>query len=789
MKLFILLTLLLSSTLGYAQSTVSGKITDLQGEPLVGTAVFFKGTTTGTISDFNGNYEITSNASEKTLVFTFIGYETQEIDFEGKRQVNVVLKETNESLSEVTVKGFTGVVGKSRKRTESVQRTPETLTALNAKGIENAGIVDISSFSSLVPNLKFNTAQAVGFNFVTIRGIPQLRGGDAPLAFVVDGVTIPEPSLLSQELYDLALVEVVKGPQGALYGKNAIGGAVNVYTKDPTNKMSNKVKLGYGNGNSKVAQIVSSGAIKKDKVFYRVSGQYKESDGLLTNEYLDEKVDFKKDINLRAQLKARVTEDFTISATYQHFNMEGGAAYYSVNPNGLPVEDGSYGGVLDPNPKEGNNVIVSDVLGKSDMINNYANIKMDYLFDKVKLQSITSYNNVERSSFGDLDFLPYDIFTQNEKNSTRTFNQEIRLTDNSNGLLNWSLGGFYQNNEEDLIQNGTETYDDGSGNWVTDEYAVSDLTNKTETFALFGFADYKITDKLTASAGFRFDMDKFSQDDYLFVTQASRDNNEFQPKVSLSYQATENILAYANYGRGYRTGGFNPEATDLFNRDFDDETTDNYELGFKTTSWNKRLIINASGFYTSFKNQQQFILDLNSFISGIYNYNESEILGFEVETRVRISKYLDLFANYGLVNATIIDGGSTGGDNGDATDNSAYNGKSTPFVPTDNFNIGLESSFPLTKTIKFNGFVNLDRTGKTFWHESNTAAVTSDAYSLLSARIGFAYKTWNLDFWGNNLMNTQYYQEFSPGQYVGSPDDVAWRGQPLSVGTAISFKF
>lgn len=786
MKLKIIIALLLSSTLVFAQSKISGKISDQQGEALVGATIVFKGSTQGSISDFNGNFEIAKNDNDNILCISFIGFDSQEITIEGQNQINVVLTESSESLNELTVKGFTGVVGKSRKRAEAVQNTPETLTALNAKGIENAGIVDLSSFSSIVPNLKFNTAQAVGFNFVTIRGIPQLRGGDAPLAFVIDGVTIPEPSLLSQELYDLALVEVVKGPQGALYGKNAIGGAVNVYTKDPTNKISNKVKLGYGNGNSKLGQFVSSGAIVKDKAFYRVSAQYKDSDGLLTNEYLNEKVDFKKDINLRAQLKAHITEDFTVSGTYQYFNMEGGAAYYSVNPTGY---EGYEGGVLDPNPKEGNNVIVSDVLGKSDMINNYANFKMDYAFDKFKIQSITSYNNVERSSFGDLDFLPIDIFTQNEQNASRTFNQEIRLTDNLSGPLSWSLGGFFQNNEEDLIQNGTETYEDDNGDWVTDDYAVSDLTNKTETFALFGFADYKITDKLTASAGFRYDMDKFSQDDYLFITEASRDNNEFQPKFSLSYQATDDILTYANYGRGYRTGGFNPETTDLFDRDYADETTDNYELGFKSTLWNDRLIFNASGFYTSFKNQQQFILDLNTFISGIYNYEESQILGFEVETRVRLTKYLDFFANYGLVDATIIDGGMTGGEDGNNTDNTVYNGKYTPFVPTDNLNFGLESSFPISKEITFNGFINLDRTGKTFWHESNTTAVTSDAYSLLSARIGFTYKTWKLDFWGNNLTDKQYYQEFSPGQYAGSPDDVGWRGQPLSVGSAISFKF
>jgi iron complex outermembrane receptor protein len=782
MRNYILLILLLFGNVSFAQQvTVTGKLITEDGEALPSASIIEKGTQNGVITDFNGNYEITLSGNDASIVFSFIGYESKEVLLNGNQHIDVVLIQSSESLSEVKVQGFAGIVGKSRKRTEAIQSTPESVIALNSEGIENAGITNVSSFSSLVPNLKFNTSQEIGLNFIAVRGIPQVRGGDAPLAFVIDGVTIPDPSLLSQELYDLALIEVVKGPQGALYGKNAIGGAVNIYTKEPTNTMSNKIKLGLGNGNQKEVQFISSGALKKDKVFYRFSTQYKDFDGLLTNEFLDEKVDFRKDFNIRGQIKARITNDFTISGTYQYFDLDGGASYYSVNPTGNTDGSGTPGGILDPNPKSGNNVIVSDLLGTSDMINNYGNVKMEYAFGKVNLQSITSYNKVEKSMNGDLDFLDYDLYTQNSLTDTKTFNQEIRVSNkNTNSKLDWSLGGFYQHTEKERVENGTE---EGYA------YAVSDYINKVKTFAFFGFADYKLTEKLTFSAGFRFDIDHFSQDDFLFETTSSRDNNEFQPKVSLSYQASENTLLYANYGRGYRTGGFNAQATDLFNRDFKDEITDNYEFGFKTSSWNNRLLFNGSAFYTNFKNQQQYILDLNTFVSGIYNYNESEILGFELEARLRLTNFLDVFANYGYTNAEIIDGGTTGGEDGTTTDNTQYNGKKTPFVPVDNFSVGVESSVQISKELKFTGFLNLDTTGKTYWHESNRDAFTTDKYSLLNARLGLEYKNLKFEVWGNNLTDKQYYQEFSPGEFVGSPDDVAWRGQPLAVGTAISVKF
>jgi len=227
----------------------------------------------------------------------------------------------------------------------------------------------------------------------------------------------------------------------------------------------------------------------------------------------------------------------------------------------------------------------------------------------------------------------------------------------------------------------------------------------------------------------------------------------------------------------------------LFNKDFDSETSDNYELGIKTSFWNDRVILNGAGFYTLLNNQQQYILDLETFVAGVYNYDKSNVLGFEIDARIRTSKFLDIFANYGYTNAEIIEGGKTGGENGDATDNSQYDGNKTPFVPVDNFSVGLESTIPITKDVKFTGFLNLNQTGKTYWHESNLETLITDAYSLLDARLGLAYKRFGIELWGRNLTDTQYYQEFSPGQFVGSPDDVGWRGQPRSLGLALELRF
>lgn len=787
MKKSILFLLLLCSAVAFSQNTIMGKVTDIKGEPLPGASVIEKGTSTGVVTDFNGNYEISVSSKEAVLLISFIGFENLEVQIENSNQIDIELNESAESLNEVTIQGFSGIVGKSRRRTETIQTTPESVTAINSEGIENLGVNNVANFANLVPNLKLNTSQAAGINTLTVRGIPQIRNSDAPVAFVIDGVTVPDPSLLNQELFDLALIEVVKGPQGALYGKNAIGGAINIYTKEPLNKAKHNLKLGAGNGGGGLAQFISSGAIKKDKVFYRASTQFTNFNGLLTNEYLNEKVDFSREFNARAQIIARITDNFKMTLAAQFMNIDAGAAYYSVNPTGNVWVEGEPGGYLDPNPKKGNNIISMDEPGKSNLQNLFTNLNLEYILNNVKIQSVTAYNHVDRSLSGDLDFTPFNDFTQGETADTKTFNQELRFSNlNTDADFNWTAGGFYQKLEKDFFQDGL------SRDFDLDElfYGIAaDVTNTTSTFAAFGFVDYSISEKFTLSVGLRYDNDTFKQVDHLSGETNERTNNIFQPKGSISFQATKDALIYANYGRGYRTGGYNPATTDRFNREYKDELTNNYELGFKTSWWNNRFILNGSVFYTDYKNQQQYVFDLDTFYAGNYNYDESRIIGFEVDLKVRLFKYLDLLANYGFVDSEISEGGTTGGENGDATDLSAYNGNKTPFVPVDNFNIGLETNFPINDNIDFNANINLNNTGKTYWEENNAPEFTTSAYQLLDARASISFSNMTIAIWGKNILDTQYYTEYIPGSIFGATDDYGWRGRPATYGATFSIDF
>ncbi|NNF35083.1 MAG: TonB-dependent receptor [Saprospiraceae bacterium] len=773
MKKHIYLLFLLLTTFSYAQQhTVSGKITDSSGEALIGTSILEKGTSNGTVSDFNGNYELTVSSADATIVVSYIGYVNVEVILEGQNRLDITMNEAVQELEEVVVTGFSGVVGRARKRTESIQRTPESVTALNSEGIEKAGIGNITDFAQLVPNLKLSETQAAGVNFLIVRGIPQIRNADAPVAFVIDGVTIPDPSLLNQELFDLALIEAVKGPQGALYGKNAIGGAINIYSKEPTNTFKNKLKLGYGNGNAFTGQFISSGAIQEDKVFYRLSTQYQNFDGLLTNDFLDKKVDFSKDLTLRGQIIANLSSNLKATVTAQYIDTEAGATYYSISPSS--VNNDGWLEALDPNPEDGNNVISQDVFGESELKNLFTSVNLQYKFDKVKLQSITAYSDVQRMTVGDLDFTEVFVLDQGETNDTKSFNQELRLTSlASDSKVSWSLGGFYQNVERPFFQ---------SDALLSAEWAVTDYTNTVTTLALFGFMDYQLSEKLTAALGVRYDNDNFEQDDRLGDVVNERSNNILQPKVSLSYQANESVMLYTNYGRGYRAGGFNPQVTDLYNGDYKDELSDNYEIGFKTSSWNNRFLFNGSVFYSNFKDRQQFAVATEFFIPGNFNYEKSTIVGFEIDTKLRPSKYLDVLFSYGFVDSKIDEGGFTGGANGMTTDLNQFNGNITSFVPRNNFNFGLASSVNVTEKATLDVSVNLNGTGKIYWSDFNSDDTTSDGYQLLDAQASITVDKIQFTLWGRNLLNKQYYLEYDPFGF-------GWRGQPATYGATIGIEF
>ena len=555
MKQFLLLSLLLFFSTAFAQKVViHGNVSDNR-DVLVGVSIVEKGTTNGTSTDFDGNFSINVNENS-TLVFSYIGYKTQEIAISGKQTLNIILEEDASQLDEVTIKGFSNVIGQARRRAESVQNIPESVVTFTSESIEAKGIENIQTFSDHIPNVNFTTSQNIGNNFITVRGISHIRNGESPIAFVVDGVTLPDANLINQELFDVALIEVVKGPQGALYGKNAIAGAINILTNQPTNNFKNKIQFGYGSGNLFKTQLSSSGPLVKDKLFYRLSGTYKKGDGVIDNQTLNKPVDFSEDLTLRGQLKANFSNTVSATLTAQLIDAKAGAVYYAS-----PINDETPGDLIGNGQPDNfdNYAIVGDQFGESSLKGFYGNAKLSIKLDHVKITSSTTINKGDRNHVGDLDFTANDVLRQIQDSNSDTFNQEIKVSSvASDSKISWDVGAFYQNSDKLLFTKATADFGffvaPFQGTGVQSDFASSDFTNTYKTLAAFGFLDYKVSEKFTISAGLRYDNDDISQDNRTLNLNPNRTDSQLQPKLSLALKATDDMLMYANYGRGYRSG-------------------------------------------------------------------------------------------------------------------------------------------------------------------------------------------------------------------------------------------
>ncbi len=778
----LLLLILFVPFLTFSQKvTVKGTINSESG-PLIGVNVIEKGTTNGTTTDFNGNYSISIN-SDATLVFSSLGYKTQEIDVNGKKTINLTLQEDASQLDAVLLKGFSGVIGQARRRAESVQTIPESVITFTSEAIETKGITNIQTFSDQIPNVNFTNSQNIGNNFITVRGISHIRNGESPIAFVIDGVTLPDANLINQELFDLALIEIVKGPQGALYGKNAIAGAINIVTNQPTNSFKNRISIGYGSGDLVKAQLSSTGPLVKDKLFYRISGSYKKGDGVIDNQTLNKPVDFIEDLTIRGQIKANLSDNISATATGQVIDAKAGAVYYATPITGTNFSPDDFD----------NQAIVADQFGRSSLKGAYGNLKIDFNFDKVKLVSSTTYNKGDRNHIGDLDFTPADVLRQIQNSDSKTFNQELKLSStNDDSKVTWDVGAFYQNSDKLLFTKATADFGffgpPFMGTGVQSDFATSDFTNTYKTFAAFGFLDYKVSDRFTVSFGLRYDNDKISQDNRTLNTNPSKKDSQVQPKVSLALKATQNMLMYANYGRGYRSGGFNQDNTVRFNTDYEAEITDNYEIGIKNSYWNDRVILNLSAYYIDFSNQQQYALIIGgdgNIRIGNFNFPESESRGFEADFKLRPSKYLDILASYGVSKSKIVKGTSTVSTG--ANESFDVSGKNTPLIPQDSYTLGLESNFDISDNVAFNGNVTLKGTGEIYWHEDNEGV--SSSYNLLNARVGFTFNNISLNIWGNNILDQDYITEFFGQTFSNGGSDLAWKGNPATFGLDLSYRF
>jgi iron complex outermembrane receptor protein len=688
----------------------------------------------------------------------------------------------------------TGIVVTALRRSTELQDTPAAVTAFDTKAIENAGIQRPGDFIALTPNVNLVETQNAGNAFVIIRGITQNRNSEPSVAVIVDGVQQVNPAQFNQDLFDIAQIEVLKGPQGGLYGRNAIGGAIIITTKQPTDEFAGNVTAGVDNGFGYFVRGGVSGPLA-DGVKFRVAGSWYDTDGFIPNTFLGQDADPVQDFSLRGNLLIEASDrlTFDLRASLNQLRTQG--FYYNI-----------VGDVNTIAPVRVNNPGIDN----RDIYN--VALKVEYKGDNAVLTSVSSYDTLSEIVTGDaFNFLPrtesllfqffgFDI-NQSQYLNVKAFSQEVRLASpDDDRKFNWMVGGYLIDTTRyistgNLIDTGngvTPVFRTPSTNPLNPQLTFLADGQNNFAWAMFANAGYEFSDTLRIDGSLRYDRDRRRQttltpQNFLPVVpgvpQALSGEvrtvtfDDWQPKVTLTWEPSTDLTIYGGYSRGFRSGGFNQTGVGAEARRanivgvgdiFQAETADTFELGAKAQLGPVRLA--GAAYTTKSKNGYFFVFLADSSTQNLGNIPETRINGFELEATARVAPFFDLNAAIGVTDSEI-----------KAFPDASVIGNEAPQISRYTLNLGAQYAGPLSDNL--DGLLRIDyrRTGKTWWEPFNTTV--RNPVDIVDARAGVTFANGvGLTFFAENLFNEIYNAEFSPGGFV-------FRARPRRYGFEVGYKF
>lgn len=620
----------------------------------------------------------------------------------------------------------------AQKTEENIQEVPIAMTVFDEFAIEDRKIESIQDVASYTSNFTL-IDKSGGVHTPAIRGIsnslPVISSSSQPTSVIIDGIPVSNAQGFNATLMDIERIEVLKGPQGTLYGKEAEAGVINIITKKPNNETRGKIGAEFGSDNKKQYTFSASGPIVKDKLFVGVSAKHYEKDGFIKNTLLGGYTNDKENDYGRVNLRYTPNDDLEISLISSKFKLNDG----NLDFIGGTIPDKS---------------MSTDIQGYDKSNTTSHALKVSYDINDYLLESITTYRNVKSDALHDYNFAEMIFNREHDK-----YSQELRLS-NSSDSFKW-VAGIYA----DKYKLDEKTH------WSYKPLIPS--TQEGSSLGLFIHTDYAINDKFSFISGARYDKDdkKFENS----TTKLDLSDSEVSPKVSLKYQQDKNNMYYTTISKGYREGGFHPEAPNGYTKQYKKETLWNYEIGSKNTFLDNRLIVNSSIFYMQIDDMQVKtypISGLNK--SYVDNAAKANSKGFEIGLNGKLTDSLELFGSYGYTEATFDEYSDTKGD---------YSGNKNQFVQNYNYNVGIQ----YRDAKGYFARADLNGYGKTYFDNANKNS--RDPYKLVNAKLGYEAEDYDIYLYGKNIFNKEYH---SIGMYNGK--GVVF-SQQREIGLQLAYRF
>lgn len=618
----------------------------------------------------------------------------------------------------------------AQKTEENVQDVPISMTVLDSLEIEDRKIEKVTDIALATPSLTFNDINVGGWTIPVMRGLSASGGtlGSSASMFV-DGIPISNLIGFDEVLMNIEQIEVLRGPQGTLYGKDTQAGAISVITRQPGNDVEGKASVQLGSDDKREYAFSTAGPIITDKLFIGLSGRHYEKDGQISNTYLGGKIDDRSDNYGRIHLRATPSDDLDISLISSILKYGNGGPYFnSAAASEKEMPSDIYG--FD------NSEIISHALKATYDLTSRFNIEGVFTQREYKLDTLT-----------DLDFSPLPFVHNRVNASYKRRSGEVRLNAGFEEF-NWLIGIYM---DSDKVSQ-------------TDTIQIIPQYRDDKSIGLFAHGDYQLTDKLTLIGGIRYDDDEktFQQG----TTDLSNTYSALSPKVAVNYNFTEKSMIYTTVSQGYKSGGFDTLAPEG-RKSFDKETLINYEIGTKNSFLNNTLLINAALYYMDISDMQ-VSTSLRPDEGGgtfITNAATATSQGLEIEITYRITPSLEIFGGLGINQTEFDEYVDLEGD---------YSGNSNPFAPRYTVNIGGQYRSP-------NGLFarcELSGVGKTYLDKENN--YTRDAYALVNARIGYEGDSFDIYLYADNLFDEDYE---SRDQFL------VYYSQPREIGVQFAYRF
>lgn len=697
------------------------------------------------------------------------------------------------------------VVVNAQRRSENIQDVPIAITAITPEKLTDLNLVKINDITMVTPSLVFDAGY--GYAQKYIRGVgtsipnPGLEGA---VSTYIDGSYLQRDFGIMSDMFDIANIQVLKGPQGTLWGRNATGGAILLTTADPTQDRSVHVAGEYGNLGHAVGELIANTPLS-DTVALRLGVRSSHDDGFVDNLFDGSKFGGKRSEVYRAKLSWQPANNFSALYTFEYGDQVDGAnglaerapaplcAACAIPGSGAAPVSGFYKADTD-----GSTPYRTHSVG--------SNLHLQYDLDHASIESITSYRDENTKVDSDQDYTRFPLFQFLVSEGGETFTEDLHATTDYDGMLNGAVGLSYLHDNAHFDVNFTgaafaQLLQNGLG------YPGARNNVETDSSAVFAEVYLKATEKLTFTLGGRYTKDKRTltgsenlEANLSFAPPGSPldwtqdyKSSSFTPRVVAAY-ALDNVNLYASYNKGYKAGGF---STPVFSatHDIKSETIDSYEVGAKFVSDDNRIQVNTAAFYYIYNDIQVPIIDLQAGGISTENAGKADGKGLEVDGSFAATHWLTLSGG-----ASYLDAKYT------KYPNASIN------VPTDAGLVGGvedEKGQPLNHAPDFTAFLSGNvhfPVGQTWVGDLNAVArYTSEydyypgrggplrydyqpAYTLvnLTGRVGPSDQSYSLGFYVDNLTDERYYVQRVTSAPFGQFDQVA---KPRTYGLRVTANF